>query len=103
MLTAVIDSVCREHGVRVLAGLIRRFGDFDLAEDALQDAFAKALEVWPAEGLPTVPAAWLTTVAQRRAPICCAGWAGLARPAKLMRQRWVWCVTRRSVATWSAG
>ncbi len=67
MLTAVIDSVCREHGPRVLAGLIRRFGEFELAEDALQDAFAKAIEVWPVQGLPDVPAAWLTTVAQRRA------------------------------------
>ena len=67
MLTAVIDSVCREHGPRVLAGLIRRFGEFELAEDALQDAFARAIEVWPVQGLPDVPAAWLTTVAQRRA------------------------------------
>ena len=67
MLTPVIDSVCRTEGARVLAGLIRRFGDFDLAEDALQDAFAKALEVWPLQGLPAAPAAWLTTVAQRRA------------------------------------
>ena len=67
MLTPVIDSVCRAEGARVLAGLIRRFGDFDLAEDALQDAFAKAIEVWPAQGLPAAPAAWLTTVAQRRA------------------------------------
>lgn len=67
MLTAAIDSICRDHGPRVLAGLIRRFGDFDLAEDALQDAFARALEVWPTQGLPTLPAAWLTTVAQRRA------------------------------------
>ena len=67
MLTLVIDSICRTQGARVLAGLIRRFGDFNLAEDALQDAFAKAIEVWPAQGLPAVPAAWLTTVAQRRA------------------------------------
>ena len=67
MLTPVIDSVCRAEGARVLAGLIRRFGDFDLAEDALQDAFTKAIEVWPAQGLPESPAAWLTTVAQRRA------------------------------------
>ncbi len=67
MLTPVIDSVCRAEGARVLAGLIRRFGDFDLAEDALQDAFAKAMEVWPLQGLPAAPAAWLTTVAQRRA------------------------------------
>ena len=67
MLTLVIDSICRNEGPRVLAGLIRRFGDFDLAEDALQDAFAKAIEVWPRQGLPNVPAAWLTTVGQRRA------------------------------------
>ena len=67
MLTLVIDSICRAEGARVLAGLIRRFGDFELAEDALQDAYAKAIEVWPAQGLPAVPAAWLTTVAQRRA------------------------------------
>jgi RNA polymerase sigma-70 factor (ECF subfamily) len=67
MLTPVIDSVCRAEGARVLAGLIRRFGDFELAEDALQDAFARAIEVWPAQGLPAAPAAWLTTVAQRRA------------------------------------
>ncbi len=67
MLTALIDGVCRAEGARVLAGLIRRFGDFELAEDALQDAFTKAIERWPAEGLPERPAAWLTTVAQRRA------------------------------------
>jgi RNA polymerase sigma-70 factor (ECF subfamily) len=67
MLTPVIENICRAEGTRVLAGLIRRFGDFDLAEDALQDAFAKAIEVWPAQGLPAAPAAWLTTVAQRRA------------------------------------
>ncbi len=67
MLTPVIDNVCRTQGPRVLAGLIRRFGDFELAEDALQDAFIKALEVWPEQGLPDQPAAWLTTVAQRRA------------------------------------
>ncbi len=67
MLTQAIDSICRSEGTRVLAGLIRRFGDFDLAEDALQDAFTKALEVWPRQGLPDTPAAWLATVAQRRA------------------------------------
>jgi len=67
MLTAAIDGICRVEGPRILAGLIRRFGDFELAQDAMQDAFARALEVWPAEGLPTAPAAWLTTVARRRA------------------------------------
>jgi RNA polymerase sigma-70 factor (ECF subfamily) len=67
MLTPVIDSICRAEGARVLAGLIRRYGDFELAEDAMQDAFTKALEIWPSQGLPTAPAAWLTTVARRRA------------------------------------
>jgi RNA polymerase sigma-70 factor, ECF subfamily len=67
MLTPVIDNICRTQGPRVLAGLIRRFRDFELAEDALQDAFAKAIEIWPQQGLPDEPAAWLTTVAQRRA------------------------------------
>ena len=67
MLTHAIDSICRSEGPRVLAGLIRRFGEFELAEDALQDAFAKALALWPGQGLPDAPAAWLTTVARRRA------------------------------------
>lgn len=67
MLTPIIDGICRAEGPRLLAGLIRRVGDFELAEDAMQDAFTKALEVWPAQGLPVAPAAWLTTVARRRA------------------------------------
>ena len=66
-ITLVIDGICRAEGARVLSGLIGRFRDFDLAEDAMQDAFTKALEVWPAQGLPKVPAAWLATVARRRA------------------------------------
>ena len=67
MLTPIIDGICRAEGPRLLASLIRRVGDFELAEDAMQDAFAKALEAWPAQGLPASPAAWLTTVARRRA------------------------------------
>jgi RNA polymerase sigma-70 factor (ECF subfamily) len=67
MLTPIIDGICRAEGPRLLASLIRRVGDFELAEDAMQDAFTKALEVWPAQGLPAAPAAWLTTVARRRA------------------------------------
>ncbi|MGZ5186549.1 MAG: RNA polymerase sigma factor [Caldimonas sp.] len=67
MLTPIIDGICRAEGPRLLAGLIRRVGDFELAEDAMQDAFTRALEVWPAQGLPESPAAWLTTVARRRA------------------------------------
>src|SRR5262245_3530133 len=66
MLSRVIEQVFRREGGRVLATLIRQLGDFDLAEDALQDADARALERWPAEGIPANPAAWLTTVARRR-------------------------------------
>src|SRR5205085_770220 len=47
--------------------LIAMLRDFDLAEDVLQDALLTALERWPAEGLPRNPAAWLTTVARRKA------------------------------------
>ena len=62
----VEDVVRREHG-RVLAGLIRRFGDIDLAEDALGEALVVALERWPADGVPPNPAGWLTTTAARKA------------------------------------
>ena len=67
MLTRAIDTIHRRDGGRILAGLIRRFGSFDLAEEALQDAYTRALQHWPVDGIPDNPAAWLTTVAQRRA------------------------------------
>ena len=57
MIGAAIEQVFRLEGARVLAGLIRRIGSFELAEDALQEACAKALEVWPRDGLPDRPAA----------------------------------------------
>ncbi len=63
----VIEQVFREEAGRVLATLIGALGDFDLAEDALQEAFATALERWPADGRPRNPAAWLTTTAKHRA------------------------------------
>lgn len=66
MLSQVLDQVFRREAGRVLATLIRQLGEFDLAEDALQDAIARALERWPTEGIPANPAAWLTTVARRR-------------------------------------
>lgn len=65
-LGAVEELVRAEYG-RVLAGLIRRFGDIDTAEDALADALVVALEKWPVDGVPPNPAAWLTTVAGNRA------------------------------------
>jgi len=55
-----------EHG-RAVAVLIRVFGDIDVAEEAVQDAFAVAVERWPADGLPPSPAGWIITTARRRA------------------------------------
>jgi predicted 3-demethylubiquinone-9 3-methyltransferase (glyoxalase superfamily) len=54
-----IDSVYRSESRRVFASLVRLLGGFDLAEEALQDAFAAALDRWPCEGVPANPRAWL--------------------------------------------
>ncbi len=62
-----IEKIFREEHGRVLAALISRLGDFELAEDALQDALVNALERWERDGVPRNPAAWLLTVAKRRA------------------------------------
>ena len=51
----------------MVATLIRRIGDWDIAEECAQDAFASALERWPSDGIPRQPGAWLTTVARNRA------------------------------------
>ena len=59
-------SFRRESG-RVLASLIGLLGDFDLAEDALQEAWVAALESWPRTGIPERPGAWISTVARRKA------------------------------------
>jgi RNA polymerase sigma-70 factor, ECF subfamily len=63
----VIARAHREEWARVVASLTRRFGDLDLAEDAAAEAFATALERWPAEGTPPSPGAWLTTTARHKA------------------------------------
>ena len=61
----VVEQVFRhEHG-RIIAGLIRFAGDFDLAEEAVQEAAAVALDRWPRDGVPDNPAAWITTAAKR--------------------------------------
>jgi RNA polymerase sigma-70 factor (ECF subfamily) len=65
-VNALEDVLRHEHG-RVLAGLVRRLGDLDLAEDALQEAYVEAWERWPRDGVPDRPGAWLTTVARNRA------------------------------------
>jgi len=62
-----VEAIFREQHGRVLAALISQFEDFDLAEDALQDALINALERWQVDGVPRNPGAWLTTAAKRRA------------------------------------
>jgi RNA polymerase sigma-70 factor (ECF subfamily) len=62
-----LDDVFRDQWGRVLATLIGLLGDFDLAEEAAQDAFAVAAERWPRDGLPSSPGAWLITTARHRA------------------------------------
>ena len=64
---AAIGQVFRENSGRSVAALIRGFGDIDLAEDAVQEAFALALRRWPADGLPPNPGGWITTTARKRA------------------------------------
>jgi RNA polymerase sigma-70 factor, ECF subfamily len=63
----VVDSVYRTESRRILATLIRLLGDFDLAEDALHDAFRAALTQWPEEGLPANPRAWLISTGRFKA------------------------------------
>jgi RNA polymerase sigma-70 factor (ECF subfamily) len=63
----VVDRLFREEQGRAVATLIRVLGDFDLAEEAVQDAFIAALEVWPERGVPANPGAWITTAARNRA------------------------------------
>ena len=64
---AQVDAAFREEWGRVVATLIRVTGDWDLAEECAQDAFAMALQRWPADGVPRRPGAWLTTAARNRA------------------------------------
>jgi RNA polymerase sigma-70 factor (ECF subfamily) len=64
---AQVEQVFREEWGRAVAILTRVLGDLELAEDAVQDAFATALERWPREGLPRAPGAWIVTTARNRA------------------------------------
>jgi RNA polymerase sigma-70 factor, ECF subfamily len=66
-LVATLDQVFREEWGRVLATLVGFLGNFDLAEEAAQDAFAMAADRWPREGIPSNPRAWLMTTARNRA------------------------------------
>jgi RNA polymerase sigma-70 factor (ECF subfamily) len=66
-IRARLDSVYRAESGRILATLIRLLGDFELAEDAMQDAFAAALDRWPREGAPENPRAWLVSTGRFKA------------------------------------
>src|SRR3954469_1513226 len=62
-----VDEVYRRESRRVLATLIRLLGDFDIAEEAVHDAFIAAVEQWPAEGMPANPRAWLVSTGRFKA------------------------------------
>ena len=64
---AAVASVFREEAGRLTAALVRMVGDFDLAEEVVQDSLVAALEKWPEQGIPDKPGAWLMTTARRRA------------------------------------
>ena len=63
----MVDAVYRDQSRRVFATLVRLLGDFDLAEEALHDAFASAVEQWPREGVPANPRAWLVSAGRFKA------------------------------------
>ncbi len=63
----IVDRIYRDDSRRVLATLIRLFGDFDIAEEALHDAFVAALERWPIEGVPVNPRTWLVSAGRFKA------------------------------------
>ncbi|MFI5034572.1 MAG: RNA polymerase sigma factor, partial [Reyranellales bacterium] len=62
-----VSAVFREEAGRLTAALVRLIGDFDLAEEVVQDSLVAALERWPHEGIPDKPGAWLMTAARHRA------------------------------------
>src|ERR1700680_171500 len=64
---AAVSAVFREEAGRLTAALVRIIGDFDLAEEVVQDSLVAALEKWPTQGIPDKPGAWLMTTARRRA------------------------------------
>ncbi|GAB2829991.1 RNA polymerase sigma factor [Lentzea nigeriaca] len=67
LASAAVERVYREHRTRMLAALVRALGDFELAEDALQEACSQALRTWPRSQVPDDPFAWLLTVARNHA------------------------------------
>src|ERR1017187_870245 len=66
-IRALLDSLYRVDSGRILATLIRLLGDFDLAEEAMHEAFAAALSLWPTSGVPGNPRPWLISTARFKA------------------------------------
>src|SRR5215471_3936354 len=64
---SALSAVFREEAGRLVGALVRILGNFEIAEEIVQDALLVALERWPVEGIPAQPGAWLLTVARRRA------------------------------------
>ncbi len=64
---AALSRVFREEAGRLVGSLVRRVGDFDLAEELVQDAIVEALEHWPVTGVPANPGGWLALTARRKA------------------------------------
>ena len=108
-IRGTVDAVYREESRRVLATLIRLLGDFDLAEEALHEAFRAAIEQWPREGVPANPRAWLVSAgrfkgidrirsapafesARRRAsPSSCRPRPRTSRPCSMRTSRTIAC------------
>src|SRR6266567_1620296 len=66
-IQATLSAVFREEAGKLVGALLRLLGNFEVAEEIVQDALLVALERWPVEGIPERPGAWLLTVARRRA------------------------------------
>lgn len=64
-----VDDLLRELAPRVLGALVRRYGHFDAAEDAVQEALLAAATRWPEQGIPDNPRAWLIRVADRKSVV----------------------------------
>ncbi len=83
---AAVVTVFQQEWGRIVATLIRTTGDWDLAEDCVQDAAVRALDRWPTDGVPDNPAAWLLVVVSWR-----ASWAATppsSIPSKFARPCW---------------
>jgi RNA polymerase sigma-70 factor (ECF subfamily) len=86
----VIEEIFRTEFGAAVATLVRLFGDIDVAEEAVQDAFVVAAEKWAADGIPPSPGGWIVTTAKRNSTNCAASRRAVrARPApssKLIRE-----------------